>query len=185
MTRCASFLIAVMLAFRLPARLLADHGHPHPEPRPRPWTDWRPTRKVGDRHPHSEHPLDHYGDHRHDEDHHEHHHYDYPHHRYHDRRIRPYYSWPDPCYLDLAPVVFPGPATILRPAFSDASWRPSELDRQAIVPVGFGPTEKAIRDGLVPRVIEQHRPFSPQIPTDRGTSVEKLEGPDVDLELDK
>jgi len=36
-----------------------------------------------------------------------------------DRRVRPYFTWPSPCYLDLAPVVFPGPPPRLKPLFAD------------------------------------------------------------------
>lgn len=36
-----------------------------------------------------------------------------------DMRVRRPFHWPSPCYLDTAPVVFPGPGVKLRPPFTD------------------------------------------------------------------
>lgn len=36
-----------------------------------------------------------------------------------DKRVRQIFHWPSPCYLDTAPVIFPGPGASLRPPFSD------------------------------------------------------------------
>lgn len=44
-----------------------------------------------------------------------------------DRRVRPHLHWPSPCYLDLEPVVFPGPPPPVRPLFL-GSVRPAGLD---------------------------------------------------------
>jgi hypothetical protein len=37
-----------------------------------------------------------------------------------DLRVRQYFWWPTPCYLDLAPVVFPDPPPPIRPLFARA-----------------------------------------------------------------
>ena len=43
-----------------------------------------------------------------------------------DMRVRQIFHWPSPCYLDTAPVVFPGPGVKLRPPFGDPRQPPFE-----------------------------------------------------------
>jgi hypothetical protein len=44
-----------------------------------------------------------------------------------DRRARKIFHWPSPCYLDTAPVIFPGPGAVLRPPFGDTKEPPFKV----------------------------------------------------------